>query len=178
MAPREFNVVLRTTTLFFKRFLFYGSLMIHQSCSVFVCCIGYVSWKHDLGSVLIKCNFCNSVWDFLTQFLCQAIPMYYVPREPRRDPSNCIGSMNMGYDILSDTARNRTHNLFRTTQVCADSTRPLFYPWHPHSHFNQCSNCWGNGSSTSTSQADPPLLRIWTSSDPSHPSTPTIQIPT
>ena len=35
-----------------------------------------------------------------------------MPREPRRDPSNVIvGSMNMGY--ISDTARNRTHNLFR-----------------------------------------------------------------
>ena len=42
---------------------------------------------------------------FSTQFLCQAI---YVPREPRRDPSS---SMNMAY--ISDTPRNRTHNLFR-----------------------------------------------------------------
>ena len=35
---------------------------------------------------------------------------HYVLREPRRDPSNRIGSMNMGY--VSDTARIRTPNLF------------------------------------------------------------------
>ena len=32
----------------------------------------------------------------------------YVPREPRRV---IVGSMNMGY--ISDTVRNRTHNLIR-----------------------------------------------------------------
>ena len=35
----------------------------------------------------------------------------YVPREPRRDWRVIVGSMNMGY--ISDTARDRTHNLFR-----------------------------------------------------------------
>ena len=35
----------------------------------------------------------------------------YVPREPRRTQV-IPGSMNMGY--ISDTAKNRTHNLFRT----------------------------------------------------------------
>ena len=37
----------------------------------------------------------------------------YVPREPRRDPSN-RSSMNMGY--ISHTARNQTQNLFRPKQ--------------------------------------------------------------
>ena len=35
----------------------------------------------------------------------------YVPREPRRDPSNRRLYMNMGYIFY--TAKNRTHNLFR-----------------------------------------------------------------
>ena len=29
-----------------------------------------------------------------------------------RETQVIVGSMNMGYDIISDTARNRTHNLF------------------------------------------------------------------
>ena len=33
-----------------------------------------------------------------------------------------VGSMNMGY--ISDTARNRTHNLFRPKWELADTTRP------------------------------------------------------
>ena len=37
-------------------------------------------------------------------------PKPYVPREPRR-AQVIVGSRNMGY--ISDTARNRTHNLFR-----------------------------------------------------------------
>ena len=44
---------------------------------------------------------------FLTQFLCQAI-LY--PENPK-GTQVIVGSMNMGY--ISDTARNRTHNLFR-----------------------------------------------------------------
>ena len=44
---------------------------------------------------------------FSTQFLCQAI---YTQRTPKRTQV-IVGSMNMGY--ISDTARNRTHNLFR-----------------------------------------------------------------
>ena len=45
--------------------------------------------------------------DISTQVLYQP----YVLGEPQMDPSNRIGSMNMGY--VSDTARIRTHNLFR-----------------------------------------------------------------
>ena len=41
-----------------------------------------------------KLNF--SLIPFLTQFLCQAI---YVPREPRRDPSMIVGSMNIEHGI-------------------------------------------------------------------------------
>ena len=44
---------------------------------------------------------------FFTQFLSQAI-MY--PENPE-GTQVIVGSMNMGY--ISDTARNRTHNLFR-----------------------------------------------------------------
>ena len=45
---------------------------------------------------------------FSTQFLCQAI----CTQEPRIGGTQVIvGSMSMGY--ISDTARNRTHNLFR-----------------------------------------------------------------
>ena len=43
---------------------------------------------------------------FLTQFLCQAI----CTQRPE-GTQVIVGSMNMGY--ISDTARNRTHNLFR-----------------------------------------------------------------
>ena len=43
---------------------------------------------------------------FLTQFLCQAICT-----QRTRRTQVIVGSMNMGY--ISDTARNRTHNLFR-----------------------------------------------------------------
>ena len=44
--------------------------------------------------------------DFFTQFLCQAI----CTQRPE-GTQVIVGSMNMGY--TSDTARNRTHNLFR-----------------------------------------------------------------
>ena len=46
--------------------------------------------------------------DFFLHNLCVKP---YVPREPRRDWRVIVGSMNMGY--ISDTARDRTHNLFR-----------------------------------------------------------------
>ena len=45
---------------------------------------------------------------FLTRFLCQAIGMY--PENPE-GTQVIAGSINMGY--ISDTAKNRTHNLFR-----------------------------------------------------------------
>ena len=48
--------------------------------------------------------------NLLTQFLCQVI-MY--PENPE-GTQVIVGSMNMGY--ISDTARNRTHNLFRPKQ--------------------------------------------------------------
>ena len=48
----------------------------------------------------------------------------YVPRVPRRDPSKCR-LYEHGIWYLSDTARNRTRNLF--PQMCADSTRPQWW---------------------------------------------------
>ena len=47
------------------------------------------------------------VFYFLAQFLCQAIEN----PENHEGTQVIVGSMNMGY--ISDTARNRTHNLFR-----------------------------------------------------------------
>ena len=47
---------------------------------------------------------------FLTRFLCQALCTQRTPKGPKL----IVGSMNMGY--ISDTARNRTHNLFRPKQ--------------------------------------------------------------
>ena len=55
----------------------------------------------------------DSLLFFSTHFLCQAI-MYllgYYPENPKGTQLVIVGSMNMGY--ISDTARNRTHNLFR-----------------------------------------------------------------
>ena len=53
----------------------------------------------------------------------------YVPREPRKDPSN-RGSMSMGY--ISDTARNRTHNLFRPKQESIPlSHSDSYVEWRP-----------------------------------------------
>ena len=55
---------------------------------------------------------------FQTRFLCQAICIY--PENPE-GTQVIVGSMNMGY--ISDTARNRTHNLFRPKQEPI-TTRP------------------------------------------------------
>ena len=38
--------------------------------------------------------------------------MYRENRERERETHVIVGSMNMGYDIISDTAKNRTHDLF------------------------------------------------------------------
>ena len=60
------------------------------------------------GSVLIESQLHGSTTVFfLTQFLCQAI---CTPENPE-GTQVIVGSMNMGY--ISDTARNRTPNLFR-----------------------------------------------------------------
>ena len=54
------------------------------------------NWKHGIiKRFFFQHNFCVKP---------------YVPKEPGRNPS-IVGSMNMGY--ISDTAGNRTHNLFR-----------------------------------------------------------------
>ena len=45
---------------------------------------------------------------FVTQFLCQTLSRY--PENPK-GTQVIVGSMNKGY--ISDTTRNRTHNLFR-----------------------------------------------------------------
>ena len=55
---------------------------------------------------------CDGSWwghmnHFFTQFLCQAI---CTQRTPKRPKYIIVGSINVGY--ISDTARNRTHNLY------------------------------------------------------------------
>ena len=52
---------------------------------------------------------CHSFFKFFFQHNFCVKP--YVPREPRRDPSN--RRLNGAGIYISDTARNRTHNLFR-----------------------------------------------------------------
>ena len=59
-------------------------------------------WSDELANIIRK-------WVFLTQFLYQAIGTMY-PENPEETQVN-VDSINMGY--ISDTARNRTHNLFR-----------------------------------------------------------------
>ena len=64
--------------------------------------------KYSISKVAIEHGLEPRMFSFfLTQFLCQAICT-------QRNPEGTqviAGSMNMGY--ISDTARNRTHNLFR-----------------------------------------------------------------
>ena len=54
-----------------------------------------------------KHGFLNTVFLFNTIFVSR----HMLPREPRRDPRNCRFSEH-GIWYISDTARNRTHNLF------------------------------------------------------------------
>ena len=46
----------------------------------------------------------------------------YVPREPRRDPSNRIGSMNMGYIYIRHCQKSNSRPV--PSQAGADTTRP------------------------------------------------------
>ena len=61
---------------------------------------------HDLVKFVFRLRIPGDQ-SLLTQFLCRATCIH---REPRRTRV-IVGSMNMGYG--SDTARNRSHNLFR-----------------------------------------------------------------
>ena len=86
---------------------------ISRSICVYILCI--LRCKHNYNRDAALNFFCNKTQkvksprpiNFLTQFCCQAICTQRTPKGPMQV---IVGSMNIGN--ISDTARNRTHNLF------------------------------------------------------------------
>ena len=68
----------------------------NRSSLVLICNCKGISYSNERMGLFFKHNFCVKP---------------YVPREPRRDPSNRRLNEHGIYIYISDTARNRTHNL-------------------------------------------------------------------